>query len=131
MTGEDDVEAYLEAFERAVMATKWDPGSWTAKLGPLIIGPTQAAYRASNRTEDSDYSKVKAAILYRLEISPETYRHKFRAKKGPEYSQPRLLVQTLRDLVKRWLQPEEHTVKEVVDKKILEQFLTDLTGSTQ
>lgn len=27
MSSSDDIEAYLEAFERAVMAAKWDPGS--------------------------------------------------------------------------------------------------------
>ncbi|KYO33502.1 hypothetical protein Y1Q_0008690 [Alligator mississippiensis] len=131
MTKEDDVEAYLEAFEQAATVAKWDPGSWAAKLGPLLIGPAQAAYRALNRIEARDYSKVKTAILYRLEISLETYWNKFRAKKGLKSSRPWLLVQTFRDLAERWLQPEEHTVKELVDQIVLEQFLMDLMGNTQ
>ncbi|KYO33590.1 hypothetical protein Y1Q_0008753 [Alligator mississippiensis] len=131
MTKEDDVEAYLEAFEQAAMVAKWDPGCWAAKLGPLLIGLAQAAYRGLNRLEAQDYSRVKAAILYRLEISPETYRSRFRSRKGPKLSWPQLLVQTLRDLSTQWLQPEECTVKELVDQIVLEQFLTDLTGNTQ
>ncbi|KYO38491.1 hypothetical protein Y1Q_0015720 [Alligator mississippiensis] len=131
MMGEDDVEAYLEAFEQEVTAAKWDPGSWATKLGRLLIGPAQAAYRALSRAVARDYKKVKAAILHRLDISPETYQHKFRAKKGPKYSRPQLLVQTLRDLTERWLQPEEHTTQEVIDRIILEQFLIDLMGSAQ
>ncbi|KYO40150.1 hypothetical protein Y1Q_0022083 [Alligator mississippiensis] len=62
MTKEDEMEAYLEAFERAAMAANWDPGSWSAKLGPLLIGPVQAAYQALNRTEARDYSKIMAHV---------------------------------------------------------------------
>ncbi|KYO29085.1 hypothetical protein Y1Q_0009886 [Alligator mississippiensis] len=62
MSVEDYVEAYLEAFERAVMATKLDPGSWVAKLGPLLIGPAQAAYRALNRVQAWDYKKIDDMI---------------------------------------------------------------------
>lgn len=39
MMAKGDVEAYLESFEKAATATKWDPGSWAARLGPLLIGP--------------------------------------------------------------------------------------------
>lgn len=66
------------------MTLKWDPASWAVRLGPLLIRPTQAAYRALTRAEAWDYGKVKAVILYWLEISPETYRQKFRAKKKVE-----------------------------------------------
>ncbi|KYO31956.1 hypothetical protein Y1Q_0012184 [Alligator mississippiensis] len=130
MTKEDDVEAYLEAFEQATTVAKWDPGNWAAKLGSLLIGLAQVAYNGLSQLEAQDYSRVKAAILYRLEISPETYRSRFRARKGPELSWPRLLVQALWDLAARWLQPEERTVKELVDQIVLEQILTDLTAST-
>lgn len=81
---EDDVETYLESFEKVAMVTKWDPRSWVAKLGPLLICPAQAAYQALNRAKAQGYKKVKEVILYHLEISPETYQHKFRAQKGPE-----------------------------------------------
>lgn len=73
MFPEDDVEA----FERMAMAAKWDPSSWAVRIGPLLIGPAQAAYHTLTRTEVRDYQKVKEAILYRLEISPETYHQQF------------------------------------------------------
>lgn len=44
MTSQDDVEAYLEAFKRTVAACKWDPSSWAVHIGPLLIGPAEAAY---------------------------------------------------------------------------------------
>lgn len=131
MSPDDAIEAYLEAFERTATAAKWDPGSWVAQIGPFLIRPAQAAYRALNRVEARDYKKVKAAILYHLEISSETYSQKFRARKGPEGIQTQLLAQMLKDLAERWLPPETHTLQEVIDLIVLEQFLTDLSSSSQ
>lgn len=97
-------------------------------IDPLLIGPAQGAL---TQMEARDYGKAKEAILYRLEITPETYQQKFWARKGMEGLCPRLLAQTLRDLVEWWLQPETWSIEEVVDCIILEQFLTDLGGSIQ
>lgn len=88
-----------------VTAAKWDPSSWAVQIGPLLTGPAQVAYWALTKAEAWDYRKVKEAILYHLEISPETSRQKFQARKGAEGSRPRL-TQTRRDLVEQWLQPE-------------------------
>lgn len=46
MTTQDDVEAYLESFERTAAACKWDLSSWVVRIGPLLIDPVQAAYWA-------------------------------------------------------------------------------------
>lgn len=43
MTLQDDVEAYLEAFEITAVACKWDPSSWAVRIGPLLIGTVQEA----------------------------------------------------------------------------------------
>lgn len=73
MTPLYDVEAYLEAFERTAMSARWDLSTWEMQIGPLFIGPMQAAYLALTRTEAQDYGKVKEAIQYHLKISLETY----------------------------------------------------------
>lgn len=46
MTTEDDMEAFLESFERVAVMANWDPAGWDSQLGPLLIGPIQVAYRA-------------------------------------------------------------------------------------
>lgn len=75
MCPEDDPEAFLEALERMAVTLKWDLPSSAVGIGPLLIGLAQAAYRAltTTRVEAWDYGKVKATILYRLEISLEMY----------------------------------------------------------
>uniref|UniRef100_A0A7M4FGE1 SCAN box domain-containing protein n=1 Tax=Crocodylus porosus TaxID=8502 RepID=A0A7M4FGE1_CROPO len=95
MSPDNNVEAYLEAFERTATAAKWDPSSWASWIGPLL------------------------------------YCQKFWAWKGMEGACPRPLAQLLRDLAEWWLQLETHTLQEVVDLIVLEQFLTDLSNSSQ
>ncbi|KYO21227.1 WD repeat-containing protein 72 [Alligator mississippiensis] len=84
VTGDDNTEAYIEAFECHAIMTGLDKGYWANQLGALVVGKTQAAYRALPWDEAQDYDIVKAAILYRLEINPEHYRRFFWAKKGAE-----------------------------------------------
>ncbi|KYO19556.1 hypothetical protein Y1Q_0007487 [Alligator mississippiensis] len=84
MTKDDDPEAYIEAFEQTAIQTGLDRSQWGHQLGGLVIDEAQAAYRALFREEAQDYEVVKAAILYRLEISPESYRQAFRAHKPRE-----------------------------------------------
>ncbi|KYO24464.1 hypothetical protein Y1Q_0002082 [Alligator mississippiensis] len=99
MTKDDDPEAYIEAFEWHALMTRLDKRYWASQLGALVVGKAQAAYRALSRDDALDYEHVKEAILYHLEINPKHYRHQFRAKKGPEAKQPRVLLQFLRDLL--------------------------------
>lgn len=40
-TTEDDVEAYLESFERAALAENWSPERWANYLSPLFVRPRQ------------------------------------------------------------------------------------------
>lgn len=95
-----DDEAYLEAFEQTTTVAGWDCSKWASLLGPLLIGQSQVAIRALSCTETNDYKAVKQAILYRLEILPELYRHQFRAPKRLEEKRPWILAQILKDSIK-------------------------------
>ncbi|KYO19171.1 hypothetical protein Y1Q_0006526 [Alligator mississippiensis] len=131
MTSEDDPEAYIEAFERHAILTGLDKVFWAGQLGALVVGKAQAAYRPMPRDEARDYDAVKTAVLYQLEINPEHYRCKFRAKKGAEERRPRLLLQLLPDLFGKWINLATYDREVVVDQIILEQFLDNLEGHTQ
>ncbi|KYO43494.1 hypothetical protein Y1Q_0013542 [Alligator mississippiensis] len=73
MTKDNDPEAYIEAFERHALMTSLPQEHWASQLGALVVGVAQAAYRAIPREEAWDYKRVKQAILYRLELSPDYY----------------------------------------------------------
>ncbi|KYO27759.1 hypothetical protein Y1Q_0005304 [Alligator mississippiensis] len=131
MTREDDPEAYIEAFERTVIQTGLDRGQWGHHLEALVIDQAQAAYRALSRDEARDYEAVKAAILYRLEISPESHRQGFRARKSKEARRPRGLLQALRDSLNKWLPAGKFERVGVMDQILLEQFIWDLEEDAQ
>ncbi|KYO41424.1 hypothetical protein Y1Q_0006239 [Alligator mississippiensis] len=131
MTKDDDPEAYIEAFERHALMTGLDQSYWASQLGALVVGKAQATYRALSRQDARDYELVKQAILYRLEINPEHYRHLFRAKKGSDERRPRVLLQLLRDLLDKWVIPAGQDREALADQIVLEQFQNDLEERTQ
>ncbi|KYO26719.1 hypothetical protein Y1Q_0019189 [Alligator mississippiensis] len=88
MMKDDDPEAYIEAFERHALMTGLKQEYWASQLGTLVVGKAQAAYWALSRDKARDYERVKQAILYRLEISPDHYHRLFHAKKGPDERRP-------------------------------------------
>lgn len=63
MTADDDIEAYLETFQREAIAAGWDQSRWASHLGPLLIGQAQAAYRALSRPKASDFQEVICRAL--------------------------------------------------------------------
>ncbi|KYO41122.1 hypothetical protein Y1Q_0022533 [Alligator mississippiensis] len=65
MTKDDDLEAYIEAFEQHALATGLDKRYWASQLGALVVGKAQAAYWALSRDDALDYEHVKEAILAR------------------------------------------------------------------
>ncbi|KYO42818.1 hypothetical protein Y1Q_0016198 [Alligator mississippiensis] len=131
MTKDDDPEAYIEAFERTAIQTGLDQSQWGHQLGVLVIDQAQAAYRALSREEAQDYEAVKVAILYRLEISPESHRQAFLAQKSKEARRPQGLLQSLRDSLQKWLPAGKFDRVVVLDQILLEQFLWDLEEDTQ
>ncbi|KYO45462.1 hypothetical protein Y1Q_0015123 [Alligator mississippiensis] len=131
MTKDDDPEDYIEAFERHALMTGIPQDYWASQLGALVVGEAQAAYRAFLRDEARNYERVKQAILYRLEISPDHYRCLFRARKGPDKRRPRVLLQLLWDLLDKWVNPMGSNREDLADQIVLEQFQNDLEERTQ
>uniref|UniRef100_A0A452GNJ7 SCAN box domain-containing protein n=1 Tax=Gopherus agassizii TaxID=38772 RepID=A0A452GNJ7_9SAUR len=70
-----------------------------------------------------DYTRVKEAILDALDVSPETIQQWFRSLAYSAGVHPQLVAQELRDLCKRWLQPNRQNPEELMEQIVLEQFL--------
>lgn len=130
LSSEDDIEAYLTTFERAMTACEVPRNRWAFRLAPQLTGKAQQAYAGMSLAESSDYDQLKAAILRRYEISSETYRRRFREAGRRESETYRELVTRLQDLSQKWMRGAE-TVEAVLDKVVMEQFLNSLPKETR
>ena len=54
----DDIEAYLVTFERAMAASEIPEGRWPYILAPLLTGKAQQAYASIQTYLADDYSEV-------------------------------------------------------------------------
>ncbi|CAL9689797.1 unnamed protein product [Knipowitschia caucasica] len=69
------------------------------------------------------YSDLKDALLTKFDISPETYRQKFRTVTIPAGENPAETYHRLKGLYRRWIRPEQHTKEQIGEQIILEQLL--------
>ncbi|KAL2103340.1 hypothetical protein ACEWY4_000208 [Coilia grayii] len=109
------------------------PGEMLRLPGPkppspmlYLTGKARNAYVAMDINESMDYIKV-TTILQKYEINEEVYRRRFREPDIWQGESPRELYQCMKDMFRKWIGPEEKTVKEVAEVLILEQFVRTLS----
>ena len=72
------------------------------------------------------YTDLKAALLMKFDISPETYRQQFRSTSVSSGENPTENYHHLKGLYQRWIRPEQHTKEQMGEAIILEQLLRGL-----
>lgn len=127
-TGED-IDNYLLCFERVAKTWDWPEAEWACRLVPLLMGKALEAYSAMDEDTANSYKDLKEALLMKFDISPKTYRRRFRASTTPPGETPRETYHRLKHLYRRWIKPEERTKEEVGEIVILEQLLRVLPGN--
>lgn len=123
LSPEDDIEQFLTTFERIAYVCHWPRDGWAVRLVPLLTGKARSAYVMMDMKDSDNYGKVKAAILSKFEITPDTYRRRFRSLKIESGETPQELYVRLKDLFVKWVKPGTSTVEEITETIILEQFL--------
>ncbi|XP_041842519.1 uncharacterized protein LOC121640703 [Melanotaenia boesemani] len=107
LTDNDDIEHFLITFERMALAYRWQKSDWVFRLIPLLTGRARGAYVHMAINDSLDYNKVKAAILSKFDINPETYRQRFRSTEVNSDESPKELYARLKELYGKWIQPKE------------------------
>jgi len=84
----NDIEAFLTTFERAVEAHGVDRDKRATFLAPQLTWKACLAYAVMTDSDARDYDRVKAAIFQYYDINEETYQHRFRSVKPVENKTP-------------------------------------------
>ena len=77
----DDLDAYLQRFERFADKAKWHKTGWASKLSALLSGRALEVYSRLSEKAAKDYDKVKIALIKRYDLTEDGYRRKFGASK--------------------------------------------------
>ena len=75
--GKDDMDAYLQRFERYAENEGWEAGCYGTYLGTLLSGKALEVYSRLPASEARDYYKLKDALLIHYQLTQEDYRKKF------------------------------------------------------
>ena len=77
----DNIDAYLQRFERFAISMKWDKAGWSISLSALLKGQALDVYSRLAPVDALNYDKLKDALLKRFQMTEEGFRLKFRSSK--------------------------------------------------
>lgn len=105
----EDIESFLWQFEHLARTLRWPEEEWSYHLVPLLTRQALEAYLAMDEDKADSYADLKKALLEKFNISPETYRQRFRAVSTPAGKSPTEMYHRLRNLYRHWVRPELHS----------------------
>ena len=102
--GKDDLDAYLQRFERFATTAKWEKTGWASKLSALLSGRALEVYSRLSEEATQDYDRVKLALTTRYDLIEGGYRRKFRASKPEVDESPEQFIVRLERYLLRLLE---------------------------
>ena len=123
--GKDDLDAYLQRFERFAETAKWKKDGWASKLSALLSGRVLEVYSRLSEDAAKDYDRVKIALMKRCDLTEDGYRRKFRASKPEVDESPEQFIVRLDRYLLRWLELSNtaRTFDGLKDLIVKEQFI--------
>ncbi len=121
----DDLDAYLQRFERYAQSQAWKESDWVTNLSALLKGKALDVYSRLSPEDSADYGKLKDALLKRFHLNEHGFMLKFRsARPEKDESAPQFAVR-LDNLITRWVDmaKTEKTYDALKDLLLREQFL--------
>ena len=102
-SADDDIEAYLEVFERTAGREQWHKAQWAGILAPFLTGEAQKAYRDLPLADVNDYDKLKVAILAHYGHNLQTRAQRFHTWAYDPTAPVRPQIAGLMRLTRAWL----------------------------
>ena len=122
----DDIDAFLERFERLATHQGWEKDSWAYSLSPLLTGKALGVYSSLPVDDSKDYDALKTAILRRYCLTEDGFRERFRNTRPERQDTAKQFGAKLEHLFNRWidLSAIEKDFDGLFDLCLREQFIT-------
>ena len=122
--GKDQMDAYLNRYERYAKVQKWPKSSWAINLSALLTGKALETYARLNDEDSTNYDKVHQALLERYMLTSEGFRKKLRTAKPESGETAGQFVTRLRSYFENWVKLSgfDMQLEHVVDLLLIEQF---------
>lgn len=120
----DQMDAYLERFERFAGAQNWNRETWSASLSPLLSGRGLEVYVSLSADVANNYAVLKRALLKRYQLTEDGFRQKFRTA-SPEVDETVVqYIARLKRYLERWIEMAdvERSFDKLLDLLLREQF---------
>jgi len=122
----DNIDSYLRRFERYASLQNWPKGDWAIYLSALLKGRALEVYSRLTETEARSYTKLKAALLRKYQLTVEGFRRQFYAARREKDETASQFVCRIEGYLDRWVQLAEieESFKGLRDLIVREQFLS-------
>ena len=122
----DDMDTYLQRFERFAQVQKWKPEEWMVSLSPLLTGKGLEVYTNMPDTDVDNYDQLKLALLKRYQLTEECFRKRFRESKSEKGETVYQFMARLSRYFRRWIELSgiNKTYDGLEDFMVREQYLS-------
>ncbi|XP_060062936.1 uncharacterized protein LOC132543450 [Ylistrum balloti] len=100
----DNMDAYIQRFERYASAQQWKREDWGANLSALLKGKALDVFSRLPVQQSLDFDELKTALLKRFEMTDEGFRKSFRTSRpegGETFTQ---FAIRLHNYLERWIE---------------------------
>ncbi|KAL8594073.1 hypothetical protein ACOMHN_016452 [Nucella lapillus] len=126
----DNVDEYLDQFERIAEIQDWKKETWPSRLLPYLRGAARSLYFALPSEDQTEYDQLRVALMKRFNLTAEGYRQRFRdARKEQGETFEQFLVR-LNGNFRKWASLAQKDIANAEDLKDLiigEQFMETLS----
>ena len=123
--GKDDMDSYLQRFERYAENEGWDPECFGTYLGSLLSGKALEVYSQLPAADARDYETLKEALLVQYQLTQEDYRKIFFSGVQSATETASQFLARLEHCFDHWvrLSKIEHSFEGLRELVLMEQFL--------
>ena len=125
----DDLDAYIQRFERYALTQELDHEEWAISLSALLKGKALDVYSRLAVDQANDYEILKEALLKRFHLTAVGFRQKFRETKPETGETAPQFIARLDNIFTRWIEMDktEKIYDGIKDLVLREQFLNKCT----